>query len=109
MTSIFGTFRIFVASGQGKRAESIDAIRFFMGYQENAKYPPDKNCLSHSSHEIVGKLAYLCVKIISLKQKQKIVMKVANIRVSKLRISLKDIKSPGKLPISVSENSASLK
>ena len=36
---------------------------------------------------------YHCVKMMSLDQKHKTVIKVANIGVSKLRISLKDIKS----------------
>ena len=57
--------------------------------------------VSRSSHKIVGKLAYLGVKMTSLDRKHKIVMKVANIGVSKLRISLKDIKSSENLPISV--------
>ena len=80
---------------------SIGAIRLFTGYPENAKYLPDKNCVSRSSHKIAWKLAYLGVKMTSLDQTHKIVMKVANIDVSKLRFSLKDIKSPRKLPISV--------
>ena len=60
------SFCIFVASGQGKHAALIGTIRFFIGYLENAKYPPDKNCMSHSSHKIVWKFAYLGVKMISL-------------------------------------------
>ena len=53
------------------------------------------------SDEIVRKLAYLIVKMMSLNQKYKINMKVAYVCVSKLRILLKDIKLSGKLPISV--------
>ena len=74
---------------------------FFTGYPENTKYPPDKNCVSCSSHKIVRKLAYLGVKMMSLNQKHKTVMSVANLGVSKLHISFKGIKSSGKLPISV--------
>ena len=73
---------IFVASGQGKHASLTGTICFFIGYPENAKYLPAKNCVSHSSHKIVGKLAYLSVKMVSLYQKHKIVVKVANIGVS---------------------------
>ena len=57
--------------------------------------------LSRSSHNIVRKLAYLGAKMTSFDQKHKNVMKVANIGVSKLRISFKGIRLSGKLPISV--------
>ena len=99
--SILGDFRIFVVSGHGKHAELIGAICFFIGYPENAKYPPNKNCVSCPSRKIVGKLVYLSGKIKSLDQEHKIIMKVANHGVSKLCIWFKDIKSLGKLPISV--------
>ena len=92
---------MFVASGQGKHAASIDNICFFIGYLENAKYPSNKNCVSCLSHKITEKLANLGVKMTLLDQKDKIVMKVANIGVSKLCLSLKDIKSSGELPILV--------
>ena len=74
---------------------------FFMRFPENAKYPPDENCLSCSSHKIMWKLVCLGVKMMSLDQKHKIIMKVANRSVSNLCISFKDIKSSGKLPVSV--------
>ena len=48
-----------------------------------------------------GKLAYHGVKMTSLNQKHEIAMKVADLCVSKLGISLKDIKLLGKLPNSV--------
>ena len=89
--SIFCDFWIFVAFGQGKHAASIGTICYFLGYPENAKYQPDKNCVSRSSHNIVRKLAYLSVKMMSIYQKHEIVMIVAHISVSKLLISLKDI------------------
>ena len=38
---------------------------------ENAKYAPDKNCVSCSRHKITWKLACLCVEKTSLIQKQK--------------------------------------
>ena len=69
---------------------------FFIGYPENAKYPPDKkNVYLVQVTKLSGKLAFPSVKIMSLNQKHKIVMKVANIVVSKLHISLKNIKSSG--------------
>ena len=71
----------------------------FIGYQENEKYSPDKNCVFCSSHKIILKLAYHAVKMTSLDKKHKIVMKVASLGVSKLRISFTDVKSSGKLPI----------
>ena len=73
---------------------------FFIGYQENAKYPPNKSCVSCSSHKIIWKLVYLGIEMTSLDQKHNIVRKVANLCVSKLCISFKDIKSSGELPIS---------
>ena len=84
--SSYGDFQIFVVSCQGKHAASIGTIHVFKRYPENAKHPPDKNCASCSSHKIIRKLAYLGVKMASLNQKNKIVMKVANLSVSKLRI-----------------------
>ena len=48
-------------SGHRKRAVSIGTILFFfffIGYPENAKYPPDKNCVSFSGRKFVRKLAY---------------------------------------------------
>ena len=65
---------------------------FFIAYPENAKYPHEKNCVPCSSHKIVWKLAYLCVKMTSLYQRYKLVMKITNLGVSKLLISVKDIK-----------------
>ena len=85
--SIFGDFQIFVVSGQEKHAASIGIICFFKGYPENAKYSPDKTCMSCSSHKIVWKLVYLGGKMMSLDQTHKIVMKVANLGVSKLHRS----------------------
>ena len=83
--SVFGDFQIFVASGQGKRATLIGTIHFFIGYLEDAKFLPNKNFnKSRSSHKIVRKLAYLGVEMMSLHQKHKIVIKVANISVTKL-------------------------
>ena len=70
-------FLIFVVSGQGKRAALIGTICFFIGYLGNAKYPPNKNCVSCSSHRVVLKLAYLNVKITLLDQKRKVIVKVA--------------------------------
>ena len=99
--SSFGDFLIFVVSGQEKCAVLISIIHYFLGYPEITKYLLNKSCLSCLSHKIVGKLAYLGVKMMSHNQKDKIIMKVASIGVSKLRIWLKDIKSPGKLPILV--------
>ena len=105
--SIFHDFQIFVASGREKRAASIVTIHFFLGgypfigYPENAKYPPDKNCISCSRYKTVLKLAYLSVKMAPLYQKDKTVMKVSNLSVSKFQISFKDIKSSGKWLISV--------
>ena len=49
----------------------------FTGYPENAKYPPDNNCISCSRHKIVWKLAYLGVRITLLFLKHKIVRKVS--------------------------------
>ena len=101
---IFGDFQIFVVSGQGKCAASIGTTTshfVFIEYPEIAKCPPDKNGVSCSRHKLVRKLAYLGVKMSSLYQKDKIITRVANINVSKLRISLKDIKSSGKLPFFV--------
>ena len=49
----------------------------FIGYPENAKYPPDNNCISCSRHKIVWKLAYLGVEITLLILKHKIVRKVS--------------------------------
>ena len=82
---------------------------FFIGYSENAKHPPDKNWVSCSSHKIVWKHAYLSVKMMSLDQKQKIVIEVANLSVLDSHILFKDIKLSGKLPISVKENWVSFK
>ena len=65
---------------------SIGTIRLFVGYTENAKYPPGNNCVSRSSHKI-GKLAYLGLKITSLDQKHKIVRKAFYLGVRKLRKS----------------------
>ena len=64
---------------------------FFVGYPENAKYPPDKNCVSCSRHKIVWKLVHLGVKMTSLVQKHKSVMKHVNFGVSKLHISFRKI------------------
>ena len=50
---------------------------FFIGYQENAKYILDKNCLSCSRHKIVCKLSFLNVKMTQLVKKYKTVMNVA--------------------------------
>ena len=91
-SSIFGDFLIFVVSGQGMRAALIGTIHFFIGYPENVKYPPNKNCLSCSSHKIIRKRVYLSVKMTSLDQKHKTVMKVACLGVSQLCISFKYIK-----------------
>ena len=56
----------------------------------------------HVRHKIVKKLADLSVKMTILDhQKDKIIMKVAHLGVTKLHISFKDIKSPGRLPISL--------
>ena len=92
--SVFDNFQIFVVSGQGKHAALTGSVPFLirLGYPENTKYPPDKNCVFCFSHKIVGKLAYLSVKMMPLNQKHKIVMGVANLGVSKLRISFKGIK-----------------
>ena len=98
--SIFGNLCIFVAYGQGNWAASNGiTCFFFIQNPQNAIYPCDKNCLSCSCHKIVWKLAYLSVKMMPLNQKDKIVMKVANLGVSKLCILFKDIKSSGKLHI----------
>ena len=51
--------------------------------------------------KIIWKLAYLGLKMTLLNQKHKIIMKVTDLGVSKLRILFKDIKSSEKLPISV--------
>ena len=59
-----------------------------------------KNCISCSSHKIIWKLAYLYAKM-WLDQKHKIVMKLVNLGVSKLCVSLKDISSSRKLPVKV--------
>ena len=99
--SIFGDLNFFPVSGQGKCAASIGTIHFFIWYPENVKYPPDKNFVSFSSGNIVGKLAYLSVKVTSLDQKHKIAIKVANISVSELHILFNGITLSGKLPISV--------
>ena len=72
-------FLIFLASGWEKCAASIGTIYFFLGHPESAKYSPDRNCASHSSHKIVWKLTY----------------------VWKWCHWIKNIKSPWKLPISV--------
>ena len=66
--SSLGDFQIFVVSGRRQRAASIGTIRFYfsIGYPENAKCPPDKNGVSCSSHKVIGKLAYLGVKMTSL-------------------------------------------
>ena len=37
---------------------------FFIGYTENAKNPPNKNCVSSSKRSVVWTLAYLGVKIV---------------------------------------------
>ena len=79
----------------------IGTICLFIGYPANAKYLSNKNCVSFSGHKIIGKPVCLGVKMTSLDQKHKIFVKVSNIGVSKLHISLKDIKSSGKLPVSV--------
>ena len=42
----FWWFSDFVFSGQEKHAASIGIIRFFIGYPEIAKYPPNINCVS---------------------------------------------------------------
>ena len=73
----------------------------FIGYLEDAKYPPDKYYISCSRHKILWKLAYLSVKMTSLDQKHKIIINFANFGVSKLHISFQDIKLSGKLPILV--------
>ena len=78
-------------------------------YPKNAKYPRGQNCVSCSSHKIVWKHAYLSVKMMSLDQKQKIVIEVANLSVLDSHILFKDIKLTGKLPISVKENWVSFK
>ena len=57
-----GDFQFFVVSDQGKHTALISTIHFFTGYMENAKYPPDKNCVSCSRHKIIWKLAYLRVR-----------------------------------------------
>ena len=74
----------FFFSDQGRPAALTSTIRLFIGYLENAKYPPDKNCVSCSRHKIVGKLAYLGVKMTSLVQEHKNVVKVAYLSVSEL-------------------------
>ena len=106
LKSIFSDFLIFAVADQGKHAASIGAICLFIGYLENAKHPPNKNCVSCSKHKIVWKL--FGVKMMSHFQKHKIVMKVAYLDVSKFHISFKGIKSSGKLPILVKENCVSL-
>ena len=98
---IFGDLLIFVVSGQRKHAASIGTIHFFIGYLENAKYPPDENCLSCSSYKIAWKIAYLGLKMTLLNQKHEIIMKVAYLSVLKLGISFKDMKLSEKLPILV--------
>ena len=84
-----------------RNAWCVFFVFVFLGYPENAKYPPDENVVSCSSHKMVGKLAYLGLKMTSLNHKHKIVVKVASIGVSKLHISLKDLKLSGKLPFLV--------
>ena len=92
-------FQIFSVSSQGKHAAWIHTIHFFIEYSQNAKHPPDKKYVSCSSRKIVRKLAYLAVKMTSLDLKLQIVMKVPNLRVSKLHISFRDIKLSEKFPI----------
>ena len=70
-------FLDFVVSDLKKHAASIGTNQFFIGYLENAKYPPNKNCIPCSRNKIVWKLAYLSEKITSLIKKHKIVRKVA--------------------------------
>ena len=77
---------------------------FFIGYPENAKCPPDKNCVSCSRHKISQKLAYLSVKMMLLIQEHKFVRKVADLSVWELHISFKGIGLSGKFPISVYQN-----
>ena len=60
---------------------------FFIEYPENAKSLRNKNCESRSCNKTVGKLAYLGVKMTSLDQKHKNVMKAACLEVRKLRKS----------------------
>ena len=82
--SIFGNLQISVVFWPGKACCVDVNIHVFIGYPENAKYPPDKNCVSSSSHKIVWKLGCLSVKVMSLNQKHKIVRKVAYLGVRKL-------------------------
>ena len=75
--SLSGDYWIFVVSDQGKDAASTGIIWIFIRYPENAKYSPNKNCMSCSRQKIVWKLAYLRVKMTSLIQKRIIIKKVA--------------------------------
>ena len=50
VSTFFGDFQISVVFDQGKHAASIGTIHFFIRYQENVKYPSDKNCMSSSRH-----------------------------------------------------------
>ena len=70
---------IFVVFDQGNHAALFDTIRsfIFIQYPENAKYPPDKNCMPCSRHKIMWKLAYLIVKMTSLIQKLEIVRTIS--------------------------------
>ena len=97
--SIFGDFQIFVVTCQEKCAALMCTIVFFLGYPENVKYPPCQNCISCSSQNHLETCIYLGVKMTSLDQKHKIVMKVANLGISKSRIPFSDIKLLGKLSI----------
>ena len=74
---------------------------FFVGYPENAKLLPHKNCVSCSRYKIIWKLASCSVKMTSLVKKHKNIMKVAYRDISKLCISSEGIKFSAKLPIFV--------
>ena len=75
--SIFGDFQIFFISAGGKHAVSLKkfgTIRCYIGYLENAIYPPDKN-ISKTFNQL--EFAYLSVKMVSLIQKHKSIRKGA--------------------------------
>ena len=91
---------VFLAKEHVQRRLEL-SICSFLGYPENAKYLPNKNCISCSNHKIMSKLAYLSVEMMSLDQKHKNHHESCSICVPKLRLSFKGIKSSGKLPISM--------
>ena len=81
---ILGNFQTFVLSGQDEHAASIGTIHFCF-YRE-----PNKNCIILFKSQNYQKICLSRCKMTSLDQ-NKIVMKIANLRVSKLRISFKGI------------------